>query len=122
MTPRDFAYWLQGFFEIAGTDELTPDQVRMIKDHLNLVFYHAVEENRIMSCGTSGRIHGWVDDYSHLHSGSSGESMTCGTTGYSQGDGKPVIGMPEDSHVIKQPQFLQEHLDYHEIPNDLQHK
>jgi hypothetical protein len=38
MTPENFAYWLQGFFEIAGTDELTETQVKMVKDHLALVF------------------------------------------------------------------------------------
>jgi hypothetical protein len=38
MTPENFAYWLQGFFEIAGSDELTETQVKMVKDHLALVF------------------------------------------------------------------------------------
>jgi len=37
MTPRDFAYWLQGFFEVADTDDVKPEQIRMIKEHLSLV-------------------------------------------------------------------------------------
>ena len=37
MTARDFAYWLQGFFEISDTDDVKPEQVRMIKAHLALV-------------------------------------------------------------------------------------
>ena len=45
MTSRDFAYWLQGFFEISGTDALTlnAEQVSMVKKHLNLVFVHEID-------------------------------------------------------------------------------
>jgi hypothetical protein len=35
---RDFCYWLQGFLEISGADKLTPEQVKIINDHLQLVF------------------------------------------------------------------------------------
>lgn len=38
MTPEQFAYWLQGFSEINGTAPPTPEQWRIIKDHLQLVF------------------------------------------------------------------------------------
>ena len=38
MTERDFCYWLQGFFEVTGSNELTEKQVQIIKDHLQLVF------------------------------------------------------------------------------------
>ena len=38
MNAQDFTYWLQGFFEISGTNQLTEDQVKIIKDHLQLVF------------------------------------------------------------------------------------
>lgn len=38
MEPRDFTYWLKGFFEISGATELTDKQVLIIQDHLNLVF------------------------------------------------------------------------------------
>ena len=49
MTSRDFAYWLQGFFEIngkgiKGTLELNPDQVQIIRNHLNLVFHHEIDK------------------------------------------------------------------------------
>jgi hypothetical protein len=43
MTSREFAYWLQGFFEISGSNELRPEQVVMIKKHLNMVFYHEID-------------------------------------------------------------------------------
>jgi len=38
MSPQDFAYWLQGFFELSGSESLSPRQVQVIKDHLSLVF------------------------------------------------------------------------------------
>lgn len=38
MSPDSFCYWLNGFFEISDQKELTPQQVHIIKDHLNLVF------------------------------------------------------------------------------------
>jgi hypothetical protein len=54
MTSRDFAFWLQGYFEILGTlksddqggqigDKLTMAQVKCIKNHLNLVFKHDID-------------------------------------------------------------------------------
>ena len=50
MTPRDFAYWLQGFFEVADTDDVKPEQIRMIKEHLSLVLTKvtpAMEEPKV---------------------------------------------------------------------------
>jgi len=38
MSPQDFCYWLQGYLELAGANKVGPQQVQMIKDHLNLVF------------------------------------------------------------------------------------
>ena len=44
MTSRDFAYWLQGYFEIHGGDEsLTKEQAECIKKHLALVFVHEID-------------------------------------------------------------------------------
>jgi hypothetical protein len=37
MTSDNFVYWLQGFFEISGNQELTKEQVQIIKDHIALV-------------------------------------------------------------------------------------
>ena len=37
MTPREFCYWLQGFFELADPKELTTAQLRLIEKHLELV-------------------------------------------------------------------------------------
>lgn len=39
MTAEQFAYWLQGFFEMSGPDvALTPAQAKMIREHLATVF------------------------------------------------------------------------------------
>lgn len=39
MTPEQFAYWLQGYFELTGNDvSLSSEQTQIIKSHLDLVF------------------------------------------------------------------------------------
>lgn len=38
MTPESFAMWLQGYFELTDSNSLTEKQIRIIKDHLELVF------------------------------------------------------------------------------------
>ena len=43
MTARDFAYWLQGFFELNESISITEKQTETIKNHLNLVFYHEID-------------------------------------------------------------------------------
>ena len=43
MTSRDFAFWLQGFFEITGTNKIDEGQAEIIKSHLNLVFKHEID-------------------------------------------------------------------------------
>ncbi len=41
MTTRDFAYWLQGLFELQQPKTLDERQTELIRQHLNLVFVHA---------------------------------------------------------------------------------
>jgi hypothetical protein len=44
MTSRDFCYFLQGFFELQGTNQaLTPEQVQIIRNHLKLVFLYEID-------------------------------------------------------------------------------
>jgi hypothetical protein len=38
MKSESFTYWLNGFFELSGSNELNQGQVQIIKDHLALVF------------------------------------------------------------------------------------
>lgn len=43
MTPIEFAYWLQGFFELSEAESLSEKQVKVIKNHLGLVFHHVID-------------------------------------------------------------------------------
>ncbi len=38
MNEKEFCYWLQGFFELTGKQEITPEQAKMIQEHLQTVF------------------------------------------------------------------------------------
>jgi hypothetical protein len=38
MTPEQFVYWLQGFFELSKPENLTTEQVKEVKEHLDSVF------------------------------------------------------------------------------------
>lgn len=45
MQSRDFCYWLQGYFEIEGSERtaLNPEKVDIIKKHLAMVFVHEID-------------------------------------------------------------------------------
>jgi hypothetical protein len=43
MEPTEFCYWLQGFFELSDSSELTPRQINLIRRHLNTVFVHHID-------------------------------------------------------------------------------
>jgi len=46
MRSRDFCYWLQGYFELAGTGQeisMKPEQIMCIQKHLELVFTHEID-------------------------------------------------------------------------------
>lgn len=38
MTAEQFSYWLQGYLEISGAKELNTEQLKIVQDHLQLVF------------------------------------------------------------------------------------
>lgn len=38
MTSQEFCYWLQGYFELSTSPAITPEQAKVIKEHLQLVF------------------------------------------------------------------------------------
>jgi len=40
---RDFAYWLQGLFELADAKRLDERQTELIRAHLNMVFIHEID-------------------------------------------------------------------------------
>ena len=37
MTPEQFVFWLQGFLEVSGVSEINEQQLRIVRDHLELV-------------------------------------------------------------------------------------
>jgi hypothetical protein len=37
MTSDQFVYWLQGFLEVSGASEMSEQQLRIVRDHLELV-------------------------------------------------------------------------------------
>jgi hypothetical protein len=43
MKATEFCFWLQGFFELSESEQLTPRQVEIIRNHLKLVFYHDID-------------------------------------------------------------------------------
>lgn len=43
MKAAEFCYWIQGFFELSESEQLTPRQVEIIRNHLKLVFYHDID-------------------------------------------------------------------------------
>lgn len=43
MTSRDFAFWLQGYFEISDEKTLNQRELEIVKKHLNLVFKHEID-------------------------------------------------------------------------------
>jgi hypothetical protein len=43
MKATEFAFWLQGLFELADPKTLDEKQVDLIKKHLNMVFIHEID-------------------------------------------------------------------------------
>ena len=46
MNTIDFCFWLQGYFEISGTSEISEDKAKIIQNHLSLVFKHEIDPLR----------------------------------------------------------------------------
>lgn len=61
MTSRDFAYWLQGFFEVSNPKTIDESQTEQIKKHLALVFKHEIDP------AMGDAIH--QQDLNHIHNG-----------------------------------------------------
>ena len=45
MTPEQFCYWLQGFYELSGEEvTMSAAQVAVVRSHLGLVFHHVLDK------------------------------------------------------------------------------
>lgn len=56
MNAVDFCFWLQGYFEISGTKEMTPAQLEVVKNHLSLVFKHEIDPLRESETPTPAKV------------------------------------------------------------------
>jgi hypothetical protein len=80
MTSRDFAYWLQGYFEIAEPKQISEKETNMIKKHLALVFKHEIDpsmgdeehQNELNHIHNDGHI-----NHGDIHNGINNEVYRC---------------------------------------------
>jgi hypothetical protein len=82
MDATNFAYWLQGFFEVSNAKTLDKEQVQIIKDHLDLVF-NKVTPNRNEESSKSNDLNipfevDFIPKTYCSSSSSSGSNSTCG--------------------------------------------
>ncbi|WP_330208667.1 hypothetical protein [Pseudomonas sp. Z13] len=54
MTSKQFAYWLQGFTELNGDTQPTPEQWKSITEHLQTVFVKVTPAYQAPSLGFPG--------------------------------------------------------------------
>jgi hypothetical protein len=47
MNAENFAYWMQGALELGTLKELNTEQVKIVQDHLNLVFKKVTPQYQI---------------------------------------------------------------------------
>lgn len=50
MTMHDFVYWLRGYFELENPTSLNEEQVKKIKEHLDMVFVESDTPKYYGSC------------------------------------------------------------------------
>lgn len=79
MTSQSFCYWLQGFFEIGGSNaQISPAQVAIIRNHLNMVFVHEIDPSIPDPNGTLQSIHDSKESLINFYDGTHDTpSMRC---------------------------------------------
>lgn len=53
MTPENFCYWLQGYFEISDSDSLNDHQIQEVKNHLALVLNKKTPDTSVYRLSTT---------------------------------------------------------------------
>jgi len=43
MTSKDFIHWFKGFLDLENPTVINQEQVKIIQNHLKLVFYHEID-------------------------------------------------------------------------------
>ena len=46
MNTIDFCFWLQGYFELSNDAGMSEAQIKTVREHLNLVFLHEIDQLR----------------------------------------------------------------------------
>lgn len=84
MTPEAFCYWLRGFFEMTDAKELTPEQVRMVHQHLSLVFEEKAKDIKVSWDG--------VNTWGGIRPLDTGKTYCCTAMG---GKGNPLSSLED---------------------------
>lgn len=66
MTPNDFIYWLQGYFEIPEhrqSVELTDEQLKIIRRHLAIVPVAKYDKSKLFAPSYGKNFCNWLVDY-----------------------------------------------------------
>lgn len=85
MTPENFCYWLQGYFEVSDSRVLTEKQVEIVKNHLNLVFVHSIDPKASAHISNPKEAKKLQEKLNEVHDGTStlpGFSQVPGLTTY----------------------------------------
>jgi hypothetical protein len=64
MYPYEFAYWLKGYFELSNSSNLSEEQVKIIKEHLQKVFSSGTAAIKVD--GADEFVY-WLKDYLELN-------------------------------------------------------
>lgn len=79
MSPENFCYFLQGYFEISKSNTLTELQVQEIKNHLDLVFKKVTPNLSTQSpyCSFTGTVNDLIYNTSVAKSGEKSAVFIC---------------------------------------------
>lgn len=64
MQSRDFVFWLQGAIELGDMKTMNEEQMKVLKEHLHLVFTHDPEVEKLRHGPVEfkfGEVHGEID-------------------------------------------------------------
>lgn len=87
MKSRDFCYWLMGVFELTKPETLNNEQVKLIRQHLNLVFKHEIDPSFGDDQGVLEQIHNAEPTLDPKTEEWREGQQPCRSTGYPYGPG-----------------------------------
>jgi hypothetical protein len=97
MSPENFCYWLQGHFELnPNAKDWTPEQVQMVRNHLNMVFHHSIDP-KLGDAKMQSELQNIHDDTSGLHANVHLQESTV------KPNGDTVETLPNGNTIVKPP-------------------